>query len=245
VSGREPARQPGLSGTGERLADSPLPRFVVAVGTDHHPFDRLIVWINDWLAQHPDQIGAFFVQSGAASVAPASASVKFLDADGLGRVLDEADVMICHGGPGSIADAWQRGQVPIVIPRLRLLGEVVDDHQVDFCRKLAGHGRVRLAEDAAAFSALVGEAIADRAGFRLSGPAAEPNRAVEDAVARFEALVNDLISGPRRRLPPILRARRSRRAIHAGDGLSAVAGDPTGQVPPDSPLDSVSRTSAV
>ncbi|HBW18036.1 MAG TPA: hypothetical protein DEH11_02965, partial [Actinobacteria bacterium] len=60
---------------------SRTPRVVVTVGTDHHPFDRLISWINDWLGQHPEHADTFFVQSGAASVRPASASEPFLDAD--------------------------------------------------------------------------------------------------------------------------------------------------------------------
>ncbi len=139
-------------------------RILVTVGTDHHQFDRLIEWVNDWLAHHPEHIPACFIQSGAASAVPASPAEPFLDAGQLAELLDAADVMVCHGGPGSIADAWQRGQVPIVVPRLRRLGEVVDDHQVDFCRKLAGLGRVRLADRPGP----AGRA-AQRGGLRLRG----------------------------------------------------------------------------
>jgi UDP-N-acetylglucosamine transferase subunit ALG13 len=203
------------------VGDRPGPRFVVTVGTDHHPFDRLIGWVNDWLTAHPAQAADFFVQSGAATVEPAAASVKFLDTAALSRALDEADVMICHGGPGAISDAWRRGQVPIAVPRLRKLGEVVDDHQVDFCRKLASTGKIRIAEDAASLHALIDEAVADRSGYRLDDLPAEAAATVAKTVARFEELVNDLISvdRPRRsRFSLISRgARRPRHAVNAGE----------------------------
>jgi UDP-N-acetylglucosamine transferase subunit ALG13 len=195
------------------------PRIVVIVGTDHHPFDRLIGWTNDWLGRHPELTQAFFVQSGAASVAPACPGSRFLDPGQLGALLDMADVMICHGGPGSIADAWARGLVPIVVPRLRRFGEVVDDHQVDFCRKLAGLGRIRLAQAPDALAEFLDEAARDYTRFRAESPEAD----TEAAVKRFGELVDELVSRPRRRLPLIHRSRRARRPV-TGDGAGA-AGD--------------------
>jgi UDP-N-acetylglucosamine transferase subunit ALG13 len=210
-----------LATTELAVDDRPGPRFVVTVGTDHHPFDRLIGWVNDWLAAHPGQAADFFVQSGAATVEPTAASVKFLDAAALSQALDEADVMICHGGPGAISDAWRRGQVPIAVPRLRKLGEVVDDHQVDFCRKLASTGKIRIAEDAASLHALIDEAVADRSGYRLDDLPAEAAAAVAKTVARFEELVNDLVKQDRpRRFRSALTSRRARRphtAVNAGE----------------------------
>ena len=51
----------------------------MTVGTDHHPFDRLIGWTNDWLRAHPEQVPRFFVQSGTASVVPACPGSGFLE----------------------------------------------------------------------------------------------------------------------------------------------------------------------
>lgn len=191
-------------------------RFVVTVGTDHHPFDRLIRWVNDWLELHPEQIQTFMVQWGSASVQPVCAGEAFLEVDRLDEFLDSADVMICHGGPGSIADAWARGQVPIAVPRLRRLGEVVDDHQVDFCRKLASLGRVRLAEDPGALAGLLDEALRDRVPFSLQAPPAD----VDATVARFEALVAELVSLPHRRRLRFGRRRMSPGAIASVDDLA-------------------------
>jgi UDP-N-acetylglucosamine transferase subunit ALG13 len=196
---------------------------LVTVGTDHHPFDRLIAWTNDWLAHHPDRTHGFFVQSGAASVIPACLSARFLEIAQLKALLDEADVMVCHGGPGSIADAWAQGQVPIVVPRLSQLGEVVDDHQVDFCRKLAELDRIRLAEERADLAGLLDDAIRDHTRFRITGPAAD----VDAAVARFGELVEELVGRPSRWPPPIHVGRRNRRRPRNGSGDPAVAGNPS------------------
>jgi UDP-N-acetylglucosamine transferase subunit ALG13 len=196
------------------------PRIVVIVGTDHHPFDRLIGWVNDWLDQHPAVMESAFVQSGSAAIPPRCAGSEFLQIDQLDKLLDNADVIICHGGPASIADAWRRGQIPIVVPRRRQLGEHVDDHQVDFCVKFAGLGRIRLAQQQADLTELLDEAMTDLTGFRSAGP--EP--AVDAAVARFGILVDQLISSPRRRLPLFHRTRRIRRGPIASSDVPADAG---------------------
>jgi UDP-N-acetylglucosamine transferase subunit ALG13 len=197
------------------------PRIVVIVGTDHHPFDRLIGWINDWLGRHPEHAPEFFVQSGAASVLPACPGSRFLPVGRLGTLLDTADVIVCHGGPASIADAWTRGHLPIVVPRIPQLGEHVDDHQVDFCRKVAELGRVRLAQTLTDFTGLLDEAARDQARFRANLPEAD----VAAAVARFGDLVEELVSRPRRQFPLIHRGRRIRRRLATGTGAPAAAGN--------------------
>jgi UDP-N-acetylglucosamine transferase subunit ALG13 len=196
-----------------------IPRVLAVVGTDHHPFDRLVGWVNDWLGQYPEQAGGFFVQAGTTSVRPACASSPFLDVDQLKARLDLADLIVCHGGPESIANAWARGQVPIVVPRLRRLGEHVDDHQLDFCVKVAELGRIRLAQTPATFAGLLEEASSDIGGFR--GGAPESN--VDEVVARFGALVDELVGRPRRK--PRARSARQHRRLMTGRGFLAAASD--------------------
>lgn len=189
-------------------------RIMVTVGTDHHPFDRLISWVNDWLRGHPELLNSIFVQSGTASVVPNCHGSQFLEINELTDLLDSADVIVCHGGPGSIAEAWERGQLPIVVPRLPELGEIVDDHQVDFCRRVAKVGRIKLAETAAEFAGLLDEAACDHTSFHAALPQADVNA----AVARFEELVDSLV-GQSRRWSRMGRARliRRRPAIDPGN----------------------------
>lgn len=216
-----------LANAGVRGNDT---RFVVTVGTDHHQFDRLIRWINDWLKQHPERIQAFMVQWGSASVEPMCPGERFLEVDRLDEFLDSADVMICHGGPGSIADAWARGQVPIAVPRLRRFGEVVDDHQVDFCRKLASLGRIQLAEDPGVLAGLLDEALLDRAPFSLQAP---PEN-IDATVTRFETLVGELVALPHRRRLRFDRRRMSLSSVAsvANSASSGAAQDARATRPP-------------
>jgi UDP-N-acetylglucosamine transferase subunit ALG13 len=203
------------------------PRVVVTVGTDHHPFDRLIRWINDWLEQHPEHADGFFVQSGPAAVRPASAGDRFLDGDQLDLLLDGAELVICHGGPGTISDAWSRGLRPVVVPRLRRFGEVVDDHQVDFCVRLADLGRVRLAQSADELAEFLDDFAAGRRQLLPEGSAADG----QAAIARFAVLVDGLVSRPRRRLLPS-RARRVLAASATDPGEPVSAGTlPPGGIP--------------
>lgn len=180
---------------GQERSASAMLRVVVTVGTDHHPFDRLVRWINDWLIAHPEQVPAFFVQSGFTSVVPACYGSRSVEAQRLDAMLDRADVIVCHGGPASIAAAWTRGLLPIVVPRLPQLGEHVDDHQVDFSVKLAELGRIWLAQTSAEFSSAMATATHDPACLRGGVPAAD----VGSAITRFGELIEELVGRPRRR----------------------------------------------
>lgn len=170
-------------------------RILVTVGTDHHPFDRLIRWVNDWIRANPGSAETVFVQSGTASVAPACPAADFLGVHRLGELLDSADVHVCHGGPGAIADAWQRGHVPVVVPRLRKFGEVVDDHQLDFCVKLAELEYVRLALGPEELARHINEACSGQPLDRITELGGHTDAAIE----RFGVLVEELASRPRRR----------------------------------------------
>jgi UDP-N-acetylglucosamine transferase subunit ALG13 len=172
-------------------------RVVVTVGTDHHPFDRLVHWINAWLAAHPEQIPEFFMQTGSTSVVPACPGSRLVEVERLNAMLDDAGLIVCHGGPESIATAWARGLLPIVVPRMSRLGEHIDDHQVDFSLRLAQTGRIRLAQTSAEFASIMAAATRDPPRLQADVPAAD----AAAAVARFGELVEALVSRTRRRLP--------------------------------------------
>jgi UDP-N-acetylglucosamine transferase subunit ALG13 len=180
-------------------------RVVVTVGTDHHPFDRLVQWINAWLVAHPEQVPGFFVQSGSTSVVPACRGSRWLEVKRLEAMLDGADVIVCHGGPESVATAWARDLLPIVVPRLSQLGEHVDDHQLDFSLKMAELGRIRLAQTSAEFVSILAAATVDPSQLHAAAPAAD----IDATVSRFGELVEELVNRPPRRPPLWHRSRES------------------------------------
>lgn len=123
---------------------------LVTVGTDHHPFNRLMTWSEHWVADHPDV--NIVVQHGS-SRAPASVpSYERISHEKLSSLMEDADVIVTHGGGGSITQCWRAGKVPLVVARRKHLGEHVDDHQVAFANRLAEMGYVRKVSDEETFA---------------------------------------------------------------------------------------------
>lgn len=70
-----------------------------------------------------------------------------------------ASAVVVQGGAGGAMDAVALGVVPIMVPRVPELDEVVDRHQVVFARELARLGVVHLAEDRATLCGLLDQAV--------------------------------------------------------------------------------------
>jgi UDP-N-acetylglucosamine transferase subunit ALG13 len=183
------------------------PLLLVTVGTDHHPFDRLVRWVDGWLGSPGGRAAGLrcLMQTGT-SAAPAAGGAgavrwqAYLEFEALQAAMRDAAAVVCHGGPGTILGARHMGAVPIVVPRQHRLGEHVDDHQVAFSRRLAAEGSVFLAEDEAGLRRLLDRVAAEPATFRA--PAEQ--RGTATAVRAFERLVDDLVAGrpaPRQEVP--------------------------------------------
>ena len=180
------------------------PLLLVTVGTDHHPFDRLVQWVDGWLAT-PGGCAAglhCLMQTGTSAPPTGSAAgwQDYLEFEVLQAAMRDAAAVVCHGGPGTILGARHMGTVPIVVPRRRRLGEHVDDHQVAFSRRLAAEGSVFLAETEADLHRLLDRVATEPAAFR----ARFEHRGTATAVRAFERLVDDLVAGrptPRQEIP--------------------------------------------
>jgi UDP-N-acetylglucosamine transferase subunit ALG13 len=105
-------------------------RVSVFVGTDHHPFSRLVDWADRWAAAHPDD--DVFVQYGWSTAPEVATGQSFLTPRDLRERCAKSDVVISHGGPGTIMDARGAGHRPIVVARDPARGEHVDQHQLRF-----------------------------------------------------------------------------------------------------------------
>ena len=170
------------------------PLLLVTVGTDHHPFDRLVRWVDGWLGTPGGRAAGLrcLMQTGtsAAPTGPARWQA-YLEFEALQVAMRDAAAVVCHGGPGTILGARHMGAVPIVVPRQHRLGEHVDDHQVAFSRRLAAEGSVFLAEAEADLHGLLDRVAAEPATFR----APAEHRGTATAVRAFERLVDDLVAG--------------------------------------------------
>jgi UDP-N-acetylglucosamine transferase subunit ALG13 len=82
----------------------------VTLGTHPAPMDRLVLAL-DALATPDEEI---VIQAAAVGC--------------------QSDLLICHGGPGTIISALKTGHPLLVVPRRHCYGEHVDNHQVEFAR---------------------------------------------------------------------------------------------------------------
>jgi UDP-N-acetylglucosamine transferase subunit ALG13 len=168
-------------------------RVFVTVGTDHHPFDRLIEWVDEWLAADPVRDVECLAQIGTSAPTQRGRSRDYLTYPEMEAALRRASAVVCHAGPGTIMLAMAAGKRPIVVPRRSALGEHVDDHQLVFARRVGEHGTIWLAETKERFHQLLDLAVGDPGRMR----AARRARTEATAVGRVERLVADLVNGSR------------------------------------------------
>jgi UDP-N-acetylglucosamine transferase subunit ALG13 len=112
------------------------------------PFDRLVKMVaqakND--GAMPERL---LIQCGVGGVAPEGLDVvETLPFDEVQRVLDDASIVICHGGTGSLVTALSKGCHVIATPRLAALGEHYDDHQAEITEAFERRGFIQVANDA-------------------------------------------------------------------------------------------------
>ena len=162
------------------------PTVLVTVGTDHHPFDRLVRWIDAWARGNPD--AHVLVQYGTAAPPAVAEGRPLLPADEFRLAIERADAVVCAGGPGAIMETRAAGLRPIVVPRRAALGEHVDDHQRAFAEFMAARDAITLADDEVALVRALDAVVADRNALRVPS---EDGGA--EGIARIGALIDDLV----------------------------------------------------
>lgn len=118
-------------------------------GTDHHPFDRMVQWVDAAAIRHRDV--RFVIQHGVTRAPTVAEGHAFLGHNRLVALLAEASVVVCHGGPGLILEAREAGHVPVCVPRDPRLDEHVDRHQQRFAALVGEAGVVRTVLSVEAF----------------------------------------------------------------------------------------------
>ena len=102
----------------------------ITLGSQKFQFDRLLKAVDE-LVDSGVIAEPVFAQSGYSDYEPKHYSFKrFLDRNEFAARMDEADIVITHGGTGAIIGAVKKGKKVIAVPRLARYGEHVDDHQL-------------------------------------------------------------------------------------------------------------------
>ena len=158
---------------------------VVSVGTDHHPFDRLVRWADMWALEHPED--RVVVQYGTARAPHWAEGHPVVDHDQMVRWFAAADVAVVSCGPGAVMECRRAGRIPVVVARHRDLGEAVDDHQQAFARHLGQQGLAVTAVDEARLRSWLA------APPPLLDPRARPVQTLPPGAVRVGQLVDQMV----------------------------------------------------
>ena len=109
----------------------------VTVGTHEQPFNRLIECVDN-LKKNGTITEEVVIQTGYSTYEPQYCRwQKLFPYQEMLKLVDEARIVIAHGGPSSFIMPLQIGKTPIVVPRRHEFNEHVNNHQVSFAKAVA------------------------------------------------------------------------------------------------------------
>lgn len=120
----------------------------VTVGTHEQQFNRLIKQIDD-LKKNNLIEEEVIIQRGFSTYIPKYCEYSdLISYQQMLRNIEEARIVITHGGPASFIMPLQIGKIPIVVPRDKRFNEHVNNHQVEFAREVEKRmGTIIVVED--------------------------------------------------------------------------------------------------
>ena len=117
----------------------------VTVGTHNQGFDRMVKKMDEIVGELEEEV---VTQRGHTSYEPRNARFfDFASREEMEEWVDKADIIVTHGGAGSIIFALSKNKPVVVVPRLRRYGEHVNDHQIELAKALEKKGRVKAVLD--------------------------------------------------------------------------------------------------
>lgn len=109
----------------------------VTVGTHEQPFNRLVKVIDE-LKRDGIITEDVFIQTGFSTYEPKYCQwSKLIPYQQMIKNIENARIVITHGGPASFIMPLYIGKIPIVIPRQFKFNEHVNNHQVSFSKAVA------------------------------------------------------------------------------------------------------------
>ncbi len=116
-------------------------KIFVSVGTHSQQFNRLLEGL-DRLAGQGKVKAEIFAQAGNSDYLPKNfKSESFVGEADYNSRMGKADVVVSHGGAGTIINALRLGKKLVVVPRLQKFGEHTNDHQLDLAKALERQGK--------------------------------------------------------------------------------------------------------
>jgi UDP-N-acetylglucosamine transferase subunit ALG13 len=159
----------------------------VTLGTHEQPMERLRLALEGLPALVPE-LAPFVIQHGYTRPPAGWRTFRMVSPEENRAFMQQADIVVTHGGPASIAEARESGSIPIVVPRQSAHDEHVDDHQLAYARRLAAASEVVLVED----PALLGETVRGFSELSRQLPRPQPHDPAP-AIRRLAEVVDLLV----------------------------------------------------
>lgn len=133
----------------------------VCLGSQQYPFDRLLKKLDELKGAGKIR-EEIFAQIGSSNHIPEFYSwERFITQEVYEKKLDEASMVISHGGTGAIVKALKKGKKVIAIPRQAKYGEHADDHQFQIVDFMYENGYVYKVVEMSELQGTIDQAMAD------------------------------------------------------------------------------------
>lgn len=116
---------------------------LVTVGSSDIQFDRLFSALDSLCEKGVISKDELVAQTGKTAYQIRNyRHFNFVSNDEMHRIQQEADLIICHAGTGTVVGCLKMGKKVIVFPRLKKYHEHESDHQLDIAKDFEGKGYV-------------------------------------------------------------------------------------------------------
>lgn len=158
----------------------------VTVGTQDKQFTRLIRGVENAVitGKITDEV---IVQAGNTNYESDYLKIlNYVPFEEFNKYLAASDIIITHGGVGSILNALKLKKKVIAIPRLKKFGEHINDHQLQVIKKMTEQGYILSCEDE--------NDIADKIKEADDFVVKEYNSNTEKFIAEFKNVLDDILN---------------------------------------------------
>lgn len=106
-------------------------KIFIPLGTQNFQFNRLIESLNDMVTKGYCLRNEIFLQSSVIDIKPTFKYAKNLPNKEFNTYIDNAEVVVTHSGVNTIMTCMNKKKPLVVVPRQKIYGEHVDDHQME------------------------------------------------------------------------------------------------------------------
>lgn len=122
--------------------------FIIVGGVVEFDFSRILQITDQLCSEGVLDATTTKAQIGYCAYQPVNyESYRFVNGEQFHNDIKNADVIITHGGVGTLVCALKLGKKVIVFPRLSKYNEHLDNHQLDICKMYHNKGYCMMATD--------------------------------------------------------------------------------------------------